>query len=107
MDKKRRGESCTAVRIFIYREGKKFGKRLGRLLRLYIYIYIYLWGEPLRRLRAQPLPPNTTHNLETARSFGFLLDLPVPQEFKYFFCGIFESQIGKSSVWREGLTHHF
>ena len=72
-----------------------------------IYIYIYLWGEPLRRLRAQPLPPNTTHNLETARSFGFLLDLPVPQEFKYFFCGIFESQIGKSSVWREGLTHHF
>ena len=97
VDKKRRGESCTAVRIFIYREGKKFGKRLGRLLR----------GEPLRRLRARPLPPNTTHNLETARSFGFLLDLPVPQEFKYFFCGIFESQIGKSSVWREGLTHHF
>lgn len=42
VDKKRRGESCTAVRIFIYRERKKFGKRLGRLLRLYIYIYIFV-----------------------------------------------------------------
>ena len=40
VDKKRRGESCTAVRIFVYIERKKFGKRLGRLLRLYIYIYI-------------------------------------------------------------------
>ena len=78
VDKKRRGESCTAVRIFIYIERKKFGKRLGRLLR----------GEPLRRLRARPLPPSTTPNLETARSFGFLLDLPVPQEFKYFLWNI-------------------